>query len=323
VVVAGDGVIGNGGSGWSVSRGEHGLDIHWKGKLVTTYRTDDGPKPYFYPVVGPTGETLTRGFPMDPQPDESKDHRHHRSLWFGHRDVNGIDFWSEPRPSPKPRDPDPGRGRIRHAGTRGIEVGPEGVTLRVENAWEDHQQRTVCEDRRTYRIARRSDGAVILDWDITISATAGDCTFGDNKDGTMAVRVIPGLRLKVGKERNQPGTGHILTSKGRKDEEAWGSRAKWVDYSGKDRSGHDVGVALFDHPENLRHPTWWHARNYGLCAANPFGVSYFEKKERGTGDFVLAAGESLRLRYRVLLHRGAGEAEALDREWRNWTVEES
>jgi hypothetical protein len=70
-----------------------------------------------------------------------------------------------------------------------------------------------------------------------------------------------------------------------------------------------MGVAIFDHPGNPRHPTWWHVRDYGLFAANPFGIHDFEKKPAGTGDYRIPAGQSLTFRYRFYIHRGdASEA---------------
>ena len=114
----------------------------------------------------------------------------------------------------------------------------------------------------------------------------------------MAIRLAPPLRV-TGKAAK----GHIATNGGHRDGEAWGKRNAWVDYSGliKDKP---VGVAIFDHPSNLRHPTWWHARKYGLFAANPFGIHDFERKPAGSGDHTLKAGETLTFRYRFYIHAG-------------------
>lgn len=314
--------IGNGGraqsAGWSVTGGALGLDIRWGGHLVTTYRTGDGPKPYFYPLVGPTGEGLTRGFPMDPHPDEAQDHPHHRSVYFGHSDVNGIDFWSEVGHSAKGKASGVRGGTTKQVAMSGMQVGKEGVVLRVRNEWLDDAGKKVAEDGRTYRLGQLESGEMTMDWDITVLASEMDLLFGDNKDGLMAFRVIPGLQVQAVKGSQLPATGRILNSEGGKDGDAWGKRARWIDYSGIDRKGNAVGIAMFDHPENLRHPTWWHAREYGLCAANPFGIHHFEKQEGRPGEFTLPKGQSLRLRYRLLLHRGAAEPTRLQEAWQNW-----
>jgi hypothetical protein len=75
---------------------------------------------------------------------------------------------------------------------------------------------------------------------------------------------------------------------------------------------HTVGVAIFDHPSNPRHPTWWHVRDYGLFAANPFGVHNFEKKEKGVGDLIIKDGEALTWKYRFFFHRGDTQEAGVD-----------
>ncbi|MHC4229099.1 MAG: sugar phosphate isomerase/epimerase family protein, partial [Planctomycetota bacterium] len=72
------------------------LRIEINGKLFTEYNFQDVPRPFFYPVIGPTGVPIIRHYPMkDINPDEAKDHVHHKSLWFTHGEVNGQDFWGE------------------------------------------------------------------------------------------------------------------------------------------------------------------------------------------------------------------------------------
>ena len=125
----------------------------------------------------------------------------------------------------------------------------------------------------------------------------------------MALRLVPSLRLKGDAAR-----GQCLNDSGARDGDCWGKRAAWVTYWGP-VEGKELGVALFDHPGNPRHPTWWHARDYGLFAANPFGIHDFEGKPEGSGDLTLAVGESLTLRYRLYLYEGEADPEALAREF--------
>ena len=133
-------------------------------------------------------------------------------------------------------------------------------------------------------------------------------TFGDTKEGTMGIRTHPNLRLRNDARRGvTTANGQALNSAGDRDGKLWGKRAKWVDYWGK-IGDHIVGVAIFEHPSSARHPTWWHARDYGLVAANAFGVHDFEKKPRGTGDMVIEAGGSVTFKYRFLFHEGDAEA---------------
>jgi len=293
---------------WSIVKDDKdpAMQILCDGVLVTKYHHESVPRPFFYPVIGPTGEHMTRGFPMEFHEGEAKDHPHHRSLWFGHKGVNGIDFWSEEGTWPEGKRPaDAKLGKIVHTGFGSMKMGTNPAQFTVRNDWVGPDGVKVCEDARTYTFTKTPDGAILIDWDITIKATDGPVTFGDDKDGTMAIRVVPGLQLVSVEDKNKPGSGRILTSEGIKDAEAWGKRAKWVDYYGMDRKGNPVGVSIFDHPENLRHPTWWHARDYGLFCANPFGIKHFEKKDKAEGEYLIAAGGAQRLRYRFYFHKGA------------------
>lgn len=251
-----------------------------------------------YPVLGPGGVRMTRGFPFEERADEEQDHPHHRSLWFAHGDVAGRDFWHDPDNQIVPR----GAWRVTEQ--------PDGVTAALALAWSAGKEELLVEER-VLRFAL--DGAArVVDFDVTLRPAGGAVTFGDTKEGTFALRSHPHLRLE-GKAAH----GRAMNSAGVEGKAVWGKRARWVAYQGT-VEGRQAGFALFDHPENLRHPTHWHAREYGLVAANPFGISDFEGKPKGTGSFTLGEGESLRLRYRVYLFLGRLEAEALDAAWRRY-----
>ena len=148
------------------------------------------------------------------------------------------------------------------------------------------------------------------------ASAAGPLVFGDTKEGTMALRVHPALQLKDA-HGSSGASGRITDSEGRRDADVWGRAARWVDYSGR-VAGRLQGIAVFDHPANLRHPTRWHARDYGLVAANPFGLHDFTGAPAGGGDHVIPAGGSLDLRYRVVLHLGDAEAAGIADRWRAW-----
>jgi hypothetical protein len=163
----------------------------------------------------------------------------------------------------------------------------------------DANGKVICTDvqKMTFHNYRTVNGVeyAAIDYEITVKASEGDLVFGDTKEGSMGIRTHPGLRIDKG--------ATALNSGGVQGKDIWGKRAKWVDYSA-DIDGHKVGVAMMDHPSNPRYPTWWHAREYGLVAANPFGIADFEKKPKGTGDMKLKQGESVTFRYRVLFHGG-------------------
>ena len=268
------------------------LRIEIDGYLFSEYLYKDVSRPYLYPIIGPDGLFMTRNWPMKEAPNEDHDHPHHRSFWYAHGDVNGHDFWSE---SPK-------AGKTVHESFIEIKSGKDVGIIRSKNKLVANDGSIVCTDERTLRIYIEKDGR-LFDFEITIHASNGDVTLGDTKEGTMAIRLAESMRLKPIKSNAGKPTGHIVNSEGVRDDETWGKRAKWVDYHGP-VDGKTVGVAIFDHPDNPRYPTWWHVRDYGLFAANPFGLHDFEKKPEGAGALKIKAGESATFRYRFYLHRG-------------------
>ncbi|MBM3891121.1 MAG: hypothetical protein FJ388_18570 [Verrucomicrobia bacterium] len=287
----------NAGEGVSITDGDGKLTVKVDGQLFTEYYFKDVPRPFFYPIIGPGGIAMTRNYPMKTVEGEDQDHPHHRSLWYAHGDVNGVDCWAE---------------AARKGGTLGKTLhrkflektsGKDCGVIRTENEWVGPEGKVLCTDERTLRIYPLPGGERMLDFEITFKATQGELKLGDTKEGSMSIRVpaTMSLKSKVAKEKAQ---GHIINSEGHRDDEAWGKRAKWCDYYGP-VEGKVLGVAVFDHPKNPRHPTWWHARNYGLCTANPFGIHDFEKgKPKGEGDLIIPAGKSATFRYRFVFHKG-------------------
>ena len=274
------------------------------GQLFTEYVHGDGAsRPYCYPILAPDGTPLTRNFPMKDTPGEDRDHPWHRSFWFAHSMVNGVDFWNEAGgdAGKSPKD----KGRTVQETFLETTSGPTGV-IRTRNRLVAPDGRLICTDERTLRFHSSAAGRFI-DFESTLQAMPdGPLLLGDNKDGTMAIRLAQWMTLPHNYEKREiPGNGHIVTATGERDAAAWGKRADWCDYHAP-REGKTYGVAIFDHPQNLRHPTWWMARDYGLFAANPFGQHDFEgrKDQPHLGDYTIPAGGSLTLRYRFYFHLG-------------------
>lgn len=249
-----------------------------------------GRVPYVWPLRSPGGSEVTRAFPMETgRAGEEKDHPHHRSLWFTHGSVDGHDFW---------HDPD---CRIVLDGEPEVvqSQGPFELAITLPLIWTAPGTRVVLYERRVYRFAVRA-GARLLEFESTLTAPPADVDpngvlFGDTKEGTFGLRVRPELRLK-----GAVAAGSILNSVGQVDDECWGQRAQWVNYSAS-LGEKAIGVTVMDHTKNLRHPTWWHARDYGLVAANPFGAHGLGRGAPSAGDYRLAAGQSLMQRYLVVL----------------------
>jgi hypothetical protein len=282
------------------------------GQPFTDYVFGDGAsRPYCYPILATDGTPMTRDFPMKATPGEDTDHKWHRSLWFAHSSMNGVDFWNEAGgdvgKSPQQK------GKSVHDTFVETKGGAVGV-IRSRNRWVAPDGRLICTDERTLKFQAIPDGR-ILDFEITLHALPDTpLVMGDNKDGTMAIRLAQWMTMShlVGKAPNQKdtgGNGRIVTAKGERDKDAWGKRADWCDYHAE-RNGKIYGVAIFDHPQNLRHPTWWMARDYGLFGANPFGQHDYEnlKDQPHIGDYTIPAGGSLTLRYRFFFHEGDEKA---------------
>ena len=266
------------------------------GAPFTEYVFSGHAKPILYPIVGPHGIEMTRHYPMKEDVDnEASDHPHHKSLWYTHDDVNGVQFWMEY----------PGKNAAQGPGKiiqRAMKI--KGNSIITQDDWTAPDGNVVCSDSRTLTFGKSAVGRFI-DFTITLNASQdGAVTFGDTKEGTMGIRTHPLLRIRSDEKRgNHTAKGQAINSEGIEGKAIWGRRAKWVDYWGP-IDGHTVGIAIFDHPSNPRHPTWWHARDYGLVAANPFGIHDFESKPAGTGDMTIEAGDSVTFRYRFLFHEG-------------------
>jgi hypothetical protein len=277
-------------AGIEITRLEDRLRVEINGELFTEYFFKDVPRPYCYPLMGPGNVAMTRDWPMKETPGEERDHRHHRSLWFAHGAINGQDFWSEEK----------GFGKTVHEEFLEVKSGQDAGVIRSRNKWVAADGTVVCTDERTLRIYNPGRARErVLDFEIALLASNGDLTFGDTKEGTMALRLAETMRLT-----RSAGKGHIVNSAGVRDGRTWGKRADWCDYYGP-VGGKIVGVAIFDHPQNPRHPTWWHVRDYGLFAANPFGKHDFEGlADKDAADLTVPAGQSVTFRYRLYLHEG-------------------
>jgi len=266
-----------------VRRLEEGAEVSIGNQLFTRYVTEKTPRPFCYPIIGPTGKAMTRNYPMLKVEGESTDHIHHRSFWFTFGEVNGYDFWAEEGKT----------GRIVHRDFEILEGGPVMGRIRAKSDWIAPDGKKVCEDTRELRIYNTPEGR-LMDFEVALRASEGPVTFGDTKEGMMAFRVASSMEVTRGQ-------GHIENAAGDRDAKAWGKRAVWCDYWGP-VEGDTLGIAILDDPGNLRHPTWWHVRDYGLFAANPFGMKAFGEKE--DGRYILPAGKTLTFRYRIYLHQG-------------------
>lgn len=269
------------------------------GGLFTEYIYDLDVQPILHPVIGPGGIRMTRLWPMDASDErEARDHPHHRSLWMTHGDINGVDFWRALDPQPK----------VVHDALLRAEIEGGVAVIQARNRWVAPDGRVHCTDTRTIRFSTR-ERARMIDYAVSLHAAQGPFSFGANEEGMMAIRTHPELQLK-----GPVAKGQAVNSEGVRGPAIWGKRAKWVDYWAP-VDGKVVGVAILDHPANPRHPTWWHARDYGLITANPSGGHDTTGK---TGPIRVEAGESLSFRYRFVFHEGDFEQAEIVRRYEEY-----
>jgi hypothetical protein len=245
------------------------------GKAFTTLRLDRR-HPDLWPIFNADSINVTRRWPRAEVAGEKQDHPHHQSLWFAHGAMAGLDFWHSPLL------------KVQQAKLTASASGDRRGWVETTNQWLDGSGQVVLQDSR--RIAAYVDGRVRgLDFEITLEAQA-DMNLGDTKEGTFALRVANGLVADLG--------GSLSNDVGAQGKAVWGKAARWIQASGE-IDGKPVAVVMAGHRDNLRHPTTWHARNYGLLAANPFGLKAFGQED--SGALQMQAGETLQLRYRVLI----------------------
>ncbi len=270
--------------------------VRLNGDVFTEYRYANKSKPILYPIIGPHGIAMTRNYPMeDGVAGEAKDHPHHQSLHYNHP-VSGHDFWHGRKGE-----------RIRNDAIVKAEMDGDNALIISRNSWVKGRKR-ICSDTTEIRCGL-TEGGRYIDFKITVHASDQDITFEDSKEGSMAIRTHPALRLQ-----GEVARGSAINSEGVTGKAIWGKPAKWLDYWGPigDKT---VGIAIFDHPENPRHPTTWHARDYGLVTANPFAKRHFKA---GDGPLTLKKGDSVTFAYRFLFHEGSHEEIGIPGHYEAW-----
>ncbi len=269
------------------------VEIH--GKPYTDFYVA-GPevtKPYLHPLRAASGTYVTRMWPMEKVAEEANirlDHQHQRGVWFAHDSVNKLDFWNNEASYTTPN-----RGKIVLVKLGQVKNGKDQGSISATFNWTDLKGDLQLTESRTMTFY--DDPTLrIIDFDITLSPVK-TVVFGDSKDGAFGIRMRPILQ-------EDRGTGHITNADGLAGEkQLWGKPSNWCDYSGT-VGEEKVGVAILDNPANPRHPVRWHARAYGLFAANPFGVAAFTGNRADRSDMTVEPGGTLRFRYRVIVHPG-------------------
>lgn len=268
--------------------GDGKLEVRIGGELFTRYHYgEELARPFLYPLMAPGDVPVTRAYPMrEDVPGEKHDHPHHRSVWVAYGEVNGTDNWGE----------GPGHAFIRHRKFEEVTGGPVFGRIRSVNSWVSADGAKQMEDIRQFTFFNLESERV-MDASIRFVATDGQVNLTDTKEGgVLSVRVATSMDGDRG--------GTIVNSYGGVTEaETWGKPAHWVDYYGPvgDKT---MGVTIMDHPRSFRYPSRWHVRDYGLFAANPFALKYYEPDKGCSGDYTIENGDNIYFRYRVFVHEG-------------------
>jgi hypothetical protein len=316
----------------TVHAAERRVDVTIGGRPFTAYIWPTTiKKPVLYPLRTAHGTVVTRGYPLDPRPGERVDHPHHVGLWFNYGDVDGYDFWNNSDAIPPERRPK--MGTILQRGVPVATSGPDQGVLDVDADWVIPDGTVLLKEHTRFVFRGTATTRTI---DRTTTLTAGDraVPLPDNKEGVFGMRVTRALEIPsktpevftdasghptaVPTLDNTGVNGDYLTSEGKTGDAAWGTRGKWCVLSGTVQ-GERVAIAILDHPSNPGYPTYWHARGYGLFAANPLG----EKELSGGKDvlnYSIPARGHATFRYRVVITDGSPSAADTETAWNAWAA---
>ena len=311
------------------------VDVTIDGKPFTSYIWPTSlKKPVLYPLRSAKGTIVTRGFPLDPRKGERVDHPHHVGMWFNHGDVNGLDFWNNSDAIPKEQAPK--MGTILHRRIVETKSGADRGELAVETEWMTPDNKALVREQTRF-IFRGTPDSRTIDRITTLTALDQRVVFKDNKESTLGIRVARGLEQPAdkaekltdanGKASAQPVldntgvTGQYISSEGLKGDAVWGTRGRWTLLGGTVDS-EPVTLAILDNPSNPGFPTYWHARGYGLFAANPLGQQALSNG-KDTLNLTLEPGKSATFKYRILILSGNAKPEEIERQYKLFAQEGS
>ena len=312
---------------------EQKIDVLVDGKLFTSYLYTDTlatlKKTVLYPIISANGITITRGYPLDSRPGESTDHPHHIGAWLNYGDVNGFDYWNNSDAIPEEQKGE--MGVIRHEKIIDFKSGNAKGELMVTANWLKPDG-TVLLKESTHFVFHAKDSIRIIDRITTLTALNDSILFKDNKEGMIGIRLARqlehpsnkpitlsdahGNKAKIAVVDTTGVTGHYLSSEGIEGLDVWGKRAKWVALSSIIGSK-NVNVIIMDSPDNVGYPTYWHARGYGLFAANPLGQKIFSDGKEAL-NYSLNPTESVTFSYRIEIIDGKSSKEQLEAEYQKF-----
>jgi hypothetical protein len=306
---------------------EHRVDILVDGKPFTSYIWLKSLKtPALYPLRTVQGIAVTRGFPLEARPGERVDHPHHVGYWLNYGSVNGVDFWNSSSALPPERQAK--MGTIAHRRITRATNGKERGELEVEMEWIMPDGQPVLRETTRF-VFHAGPNLRAVDRVTTLTALDKRVLLADNKEGMLGLRV----RRELEQPSNEPlvftdasgrptdvkvmdntgVSGQYRSSEGKVGDAVWGTRGRWTMLTGK-VDQEPVTLAILDHPKNPGFPTYWHARGYGLFAANPLGQEVFSNGKEKL-NFTLEPKQSVTFSYRLLILSGAVSSEQVEQEY--------
>jgi hypothetical protein len=293
------------------------VDITIGGKPFTSYIYPSTiKKPVLYPVLTSSGTAVTRGFPLEPRAGERIDHPHHVGLWFNYGDVNGLDFWNNSDSiAPEKKE---GYGTIQHKKVNKLTSGKDKGELDVTMDWLRPDGTPLLREDTKFVFSGDANTRII-DRVTTLTALDNEVMFKDNKEGMIGLRVARQLEqpsdkpelftdasgkvTNVPRMDNEGVSGLYRSSEGLEGDAVWGTRGQWVSLAGN-IGIEPISITMMDHPKNVGHPTYWHARGYGLFAANNLGQKALSNGKEEL-NFKLMPGKSVTFRHRIVIYSGA------------------
>jgi hypothetical protein len=309
------------------------VDVFIGKQLFTAYvYPDTVKKPVLFPIRTARGNLVTRGFPLEPMPGERVDHPHQVGLWFNYGDVNGLDFWNN-SDAVKASERDK-FGTIVHREVKETTSGKDLGVLKVAMDWLRPDGKALLREQTSF-IFRAAGAMRSIDRITQLAATDEPVLFKDNKEGVIGMRVArqleqPATKAEVftdasGKAtavpvlNNEGVTGLYHSSEGKTGDDVWGTRGRWLALSGK-IGAEDITLAILDHPSNPGYPTYWHARGYGLFAANPLGQKAMSNGKEEL-NLKLEPKQSVLFRYRLLVLSEKFSVESIEKHYQRFLSE--
>jgi hypothetical protein len=254
-------------------------------RVLLRYRYEGVPyKPYVQELFTPGGVNILRDAPAD--------HLHHHALMFAVA-VEGVNFWEEQQ--------QPGRQRhlsFAHYVKAGDGNNPEAAGFDEQLEWVNPRTDEVLatELRRILVCRMKEQNATVLKWVGKHSITlTGSPYFG------LGMRFLESMDTG----------GQFHSSTGQTGvENTNDKRAKWCAYVAK-ADGKAVTVAIFDYPDNVRHPATWFTMEKPFAYLSATLALHKESLK-------IAATEPLVLRYGVALWDGQVSPEQIEKAYSRW-----